>query len=159
MQRVLNTFWEAAACSRCCWCGQTDVEGWCHVTNWEIIYRVKKTSEQEPESLGNAHLDGRTAHPQQGTQGKGTVFSESCFGIALMWGGGGGEGGEATRHAVKHGVGYFQSKNDWSSLRSGGPLSGAPVASLVLSCVASWSTSLSKFAAKHTPRLGSELAC
>lgn len=84
VEYLLGSFLKAAY-SRCCWCGRTDVEGRCHVTNWEIIYRVKKTSEQDTERLGNAHLDGRTSHPQQGAQGKGTVFSESCFGIALMW--------------------------------------------------------------------------
>ena len=205
VEYLLGSFLKAV-CSRCCWCGRTDVEGWCHVTNWDIIYRVKKTSEQDPESLGSTHLDGRTPQPQQGTQGKGTVFSESCFGIALMcgvweasstwwtwvwvnsgswwwtgrtgvlrfmgsqrvghdgatklnWGKKKAGWGVATRHAVKHGMGYFQSKSDWSSVRSGGPLSGAPVASLVLSCMAFWSTSLSKFAAKCIPRLGSKLAC
>lgn len=65
VEYLLGSFLKAV-CSRCCWCGRTDVEGWCHVTNWEIIYRVKKTLEQDPESLGNTHLDGRTPQPSTG---------------------------------------------------------------------------------------------
>lgn len=126
VEYLLGSFLKAV-CSRCCWCGQTDVEGWCHVTNWEIIYRVKKTSEQDPESLGNTHLDGRTPQPSTGYPRQRHSFLRKLLWNCRNVGEKEGRVGLlAARHAAKRGMGHFQSRNDRSSVRSGGPLAGAP---------------------------------